>query len=269
MADLARANRAVSPSESVASNTYGKAADPGPRTARQIAAAAAKQRAAQKAAEESDDDSDHDELRRTTTTTATKAQPMQVTESTDSLAPGGGALGIDIGTSREGSAGKTAAAAPAPPPPAKRAARGTKRQRGEEDDEEDEDDLEEEERPAKRTGTAVAKKAAAATTTTTAVAAAVTPVDDFDTGDADTTGGDNEVDSKVYCTCRQFSYGEVRPGRRGVRLFSMLTAALPIAHYFSGYFPVIRISPANSRQLCSTFQLNSLSVLDTHILAIR
>lgn len=180
----------MSPSESVASNTYGKQADPGPRTARQIAAAAAKARAAQKAAEDSDDDSDNDEPRRP------KGQPMQVTASNDSLAPSG-ALGIDIGNSREGSAGKTTAPPPGAAP--KRGARGVKRARGEDEEDEEDEELEEEERPAKRSGgAAVAKKA-------TAVVAA----EDFDVADADTTGGDNEVDSKVYCTCRQFSYGEV------------------------------------------------------------
>jgi len=119
---------------------------------------------------------------------------MQAAASTDSLAPTG-ALGVDFGASREGSASKSGGATPANSTD-KRRARGVKRGRGEDEDE-DEEDHEEEERPPKRTGgTASAKKATAA-------------YEDVDIADGEGTGGENEVDSKAYCTCRQISYGEV------------------------------------------------------------
>lgn len=150
--------RGVSPSESVASF---KTAEPVARTARQIAAAEAKAKAAARAAADSDEESGDEEPRR--------SKPMQPTGSTDSMAPAG-ALGIDIGTSREGSG--------------KPKSRGRKRAHGEDGEEEEEE--EEDVPPAKRS----AKK---------------NDEELPDDGGAD----QNEVDSKVYCTCRQFSYGEM------------------------------------------------------------
>lgn len=182
----------MSPSESVASTAvYGKPSEPVARTARQIAAAAAKARAAQKKDEDSDESGD-DEPRR-------GGKAMQVSASNDSTAAGG-ALGIDLG-SREGSAGKSGGTTPAQQSGgdkrARAGGRGTKRARGDEEDEEDEEE-QDEEPPAKRPGGATASaKKSAATYAESAVA------------DTDNGAGDAEVDSKVYCTCRQFSYGEM------------------------------------------------------------
>lgn len=146
------------------------------------------------AADESDEETGDEEPRR-------GGKAMQPTVSNDSLAPSG-ALGIDIGgTSREGSAGKSSAPAPSGNNGngasgagsgatsggggATAKVRGRKRPHGE--DEEEEDEEEDEAPPAKRS----AKK--------------------YDEADVpDDAGADqNEVDSKVYCTCRQFSYGEM------------------------------------------------------------
>lgn len=194
-----RTNRAPSPADSVVSTSYGKLADPAPRTARQIAAAAAKARAALKAHDDSDEETGDDEPR------PAKALPMQVTESNDSMAPS--ALGVDLGASREGSASKSGGVTPAIASN-KRRRNGDKRGREDEEDE-GEDEVEEEERPAKRsTGAAVAKKSA---------------YDDVDGGDGDATGGENEVDSKAYCTCRQISYGEVSLSVACIRLWLTLS----------------------------------------------
>jgi hypothetical protein len=119
---------------------------------------------------------------------------MHPSASNDSLAPTG-ALGVDFGASREGSASKSGGATPAATGD-KRRARGLKRGR-EDEDEDEEEEPEEEERPTKRAGASSAAKKAAATT------------EDVDIADGEGTGGENEVDSKAYCTCRQISYGEV------------------------------------------------------------
>lgn len=98
---------------------------------------------------------------------------MAVSASADSLAPSG-ALGVDLG-SREGSTAK------------KRS-----RKRGRDDEASDE---EEEEEPPRKNG----KK------NTAAAAQAYEEVEP----EGDATAGENELDSKVYCTCRQVSYGEM------------------------------------------------------------
>lgn len=125
---------------------------------------------------------------------------MAISASNDSMAPTG-ALGIDIGKSREGSAGKSGGATPsgvakngAKPVSAKR---GTKRGHGEDDD--DDDDEDEDVPSAKRT---TVKKVA-----TTAVAAGAAGYDSADLGDDGAV--ENDLDSKVYCTCRQVSFGEM------------------------------------------------------------
>lgn len=129
------------------------------------------------AADDSDEESVDDEQPRR------GSKAMQPTVSNDSLAPSG-ALGIDVGTSREGSAGKAGASGNGTVK-----ARGRKRPHGEDDDD-DEDDEDDGPGPPKRNSAGTKK---------------------YDEADAaDDMGGDqNEVDSKVYCTCRQFSYGEM------------------------------------------------------------
>jgi inhibitor of growth protein 3 len=185
-----RQPRGISPSESIASTTaYGK--DTGPKTARQIAAAAAKASAAakqQRQVDDSEDDTGDDEPRG-----GRKSTAMAVTASNDSLAPAG-ALGIDIGKSREGSAGKSGGVTPSGNG-SKGAKRGQKRGHGDDDD--DDDDEDEDVPPAKRT---TAKKVAA-----TATAGA-----GYDSADLGDDGAvDDNLDSKVYCTCRQVSFGEM------------------------------------------------------------
>ncbi|CAK9779387.1 hypothetical protein CC85DRAFT_288646 [Cutaneotrichosporon oleaginosum] len=182
--------RGVSPSESIASTAaYGK--DTGPKTARQIAAAAAKASAAakqQRQADDSDDDTGDEEPRG-----GRKSTAMVVSASNDSLAPTG-ALGIDIGKSREGSAGKSGGVTPSGSG-TKSAKRGQKRGHGEDDEEEDEEDGDAP--PTKRT---TAKKVAVTT-------AAGAGYDSADLGDDGAV--DDNLDSKVYCTCRQVSFGEM------------------------------------------------------------
>lgn len=162
----------MSPSDSIASG-YSKPAEPVARTARQIAAAAAKAKAKAKAADDSEDDTG-DERRGTA---------MAVSASADSLAPSG-ALGVDLGGSREGSSAA--------------AAKKRSRKRGRDDasasDEEDEE-------PPRKNG----KKS------TAAAAAAASAVQTYEEAEpeGDGTAGENELDSKVYCTCRQVSYGEM------------------------------------------------------------
>jgi hypothetical protein len=136
-------------------------------------------------AEDTDDDSNDEEPRRG------KPLPMQVSASTDSLAPTS-ALGVDLGASGEGSATKSGGTTPAAAGD-KRRVRGVKRGR-EDEDEEEEEEPEDEARPAKRSGGTTSKKAAT--------------YDEVEVAD-EGTGGENEVDSKVYCTCRQVSYGEM------------------------------------------------------------
>lgn len=185
-----RQPRGISPSESIASTTaYGK--DTGPKTARQIAAAAAKATAAakqQRQVDDSEDDTGDDEPRG-----GRKSTAMAVSASNDSLAPTG-ALGIDIGKSREGSAGKSGGVTPSGSG-AKGAKRGTKRGHGDGDEEDDDDD--DDAPPAKRT---TAKKVAA-------TAAAGAGYDSADLGDDGAV--DDNLDSKVYCTCHQVSFGEM------------------------------------------------------------
>ncbi|BEI84687.1 hypothetical protein CcaverHIS002_0500880 [Cutaneotrichosporon cavernicola] len=182
--------RGISPSESIASTAaYGK--DSGPKTARQIAAAAAKASAAakqQRQIDDSEDDTGDEEPRG-----GRKSTAMAVTASNDSLAPAG-ALGIDIGKSREGSTGKSGGITPGGTG-AKGAKRGTKRGHGEEDDEDDDED--EDVPPAKRT-------------TANKVAVTATAGAGYDSADLGDDGAmDDNLDSKVYCTCRQVSFGEM------------------------------------------------------------
>ncbi len=75
-----------------------------------------------------------------------------------------------------------------------RARSGNKRSRNDEDEDDDSEGEEEEARPVvKRNGSAMKSS----------------QVYDIEMIDPDGVGRDGEVDSKVYCTCRQVSYGEM------------------------------------------------------------
>lgn len=187
-----RPPRGASPSESIASaSAYGK--DNVPKTARQIAAAAAKARdlaAKQARADDSDEETGDDEPRGSGN--GRKSTAMAVSASNDSMAPSG-ALGIDIGKSREGSASK-GVVTPAGNSNKSATKRGTKRGHDDDDDEEEDD---EDVPPAKRV---TAKK----------VATAATGAAGYDSADLGDDGAvENDLDSKVYCTCRQVSFGEM------------------------------------------------------------
>ncbi|KAK4686212.1 hypothetical protein P7C73_g3914, partial [Tremellales sp. Uapishka_1] len=179
-------NRAVSPTDSLASTSLGTKPEPQARTARQIAAAAAAKARLTQREEESDDESVVDDRR------GKPGFGMQVAGSTDSV-PGRDTLGLDVG-SREGSAvGRSQHATPVIGGPEKaRAARIRglgKRSRQDEDDDEESEEEDREDRPpaAKRT----TKKA------------------DPDVVEHESSFQDTEVDTQVYCTCKQVSFGEM------------------------------------------------------------
>ncbi|WVQ93785.1 hypothetical protein IAU59_000863 [Kwoniella sp. CBS 9459] len=195
-------NRALSPTESVASTSAftGKASEP--RTARQLAAAASRARKVEQ--EDNSDDESRDEGPKR------GGVNMQVTPSTDSMLERKyvGGLGLDVGGSREGSntvmvgaggasgpgAGRSNNATPigngnGGPKPA-RARSGVKRSRPDEDDD-DESEAEDDEitKPVpKRVGSG--KK----------------PIQPFVPKEVAYV---DEADSKTYCTCGQVSYGEM------------------------------------------------------------
>ncbi|WWD22429.1 hypothetical protein CI109_106920 [Kwoniella shandongensis] len=194
-------NRALSPTESVASTSAftGKAVEP--RTARQLAAAASKARKAEQ--DDGSDEDSRDEPRR-------GGLAMQPSPSADSVMDRkDGGLGLDMG-SREGSnigglGGRSANATPVlsqgvvgEPKNGRpgRARAGVKRSRADDDDD-DESDGEEEE----SLGKPVPKRSTSGKKATQAY--------DVETVEQEGLGGGEEVDSKVYCTCRQVSYGEM------------------------------------------------------------
>lgn len=208
-----RANRAVSPADSLGSASAFTGKPVEPRTARQLAAAANKARKAERDDDGSDDS--RDEPRK-------GGLPMQVTASQDSMldrgAGGGGAggvgLGLDVG-SREGShvGGRSANATPTLASAtvlndkgAGAGARGGRMRAGmkrpradDEDEDESEPEDEDVKPPTKRNGGGKKTTANAANSNAQA--------QDLDVIDTDPMDG--EVDSKVYCTCRQVSYGEM------------------------------------------------------------
>ncbi|KAK8845481.1 hypothetical protein IAR55_006194 [Kwoniella newhampshirensis] len=195
------ANRALSPTESVASTSAFTGKPVEPRTARQLAAAASKARKAEQ--DDGSDDDSRDEPRR-------GGLPMAPSPSADSvLERKDGGLGLDMG-SREGSnvAGIGGRSANATPVLSQgvvldskngRSARGRggiKRSRADDDDE-DESDGEEDE----SLGKPIPKRTTSGKKATQAY--------DLEAAEPEGLGGGDEVDSKVYCTCRGFSYGEM------------------------------------------------------------
>jgi inhibitor of growth protein 3 len=135
---------------------------------------------------------------------------MQITPSQDSIMDRIGGLGLDVDGSREGSnlGGRSANATPTlghssvlgEKARSTRVRAGIKRSRADEDEDDESDGEEEDVKPApKRNG---GKKAG--------VAAAQAQAQDVEVFEGDGEfGPDGEVDSKVYCTCRQVSYGEM------------------------------------------------------------
>ncbi|WVQ80285.1 hypothetical protein IAT38_002390 [Cryptococcus sp. DSM 104549] len=187
-------NRAASPTDSIASTSAFTGKPVEPRTARQLAAAASKAR--REAA--GDDNSDTESRAGGPSDERRSGLPMQPTFSTDSRGKDG--LGLDVG-SREGSGARSAQATPtlgyapvmagaAPEREVKPRARrgGVKRPAAGDEDDEDESDGEEE-KPKRG-----------------AVENAYGSAELADDGGL---GAGEEVDSKVYCTCRQVSYGEM------------------------------------------------------------
>ncbi|OCF36164.1 hypothetical protein I316_02036 [Kwoniella heveanensis BCC8398] len=186
------ANRALSPTESVASTSAFTGKTSEPRTARQLAAAASRARKAEQ--EDNSDEESKDEGPK-----RSGGVNMQITPSTDSMLERKdvGGLGLDVNGSREGSnsggaAGKSNNATPSGngAPKTARARAGVKRSRPDEEDE-DESEAEDDEviKPVpKRVGSG--KK----------------PVQPFI---AKEVAYVDEADSKTYCTCGQVSYGEM------------------------------------------------------------
>ena len=179
-------NRAVSPTDSLGSNSAFTGKPVEPRTARQLAAAA------NRARQREEDDSDAEDGK--------VGVGMQASASTDSGLDKNG-LGLDTGgPSRESAGpGRSANATPvnggAPRTgPRARAGAGQKRSRADEEAEEGEDEIDLDQKPAKKTSTA--KKASVPVPPIPAPE----PEPEADTGDADTT---------PYCTCQRVSYGEM------------------------------------------------------------
>ncbi|WVF66146.1 hypothetical protein IAT40_000886 [Kwoniella sp. CBS 6097] len=191
-------NRALSPTESVASTSAFTGKTSEPRTARQLAAAASRARKAEQ--EDNSDEESKDEAPKR------GGINMQITPSTDSMLERKDAgLGLDVNGSREGSnsgAGRSNNATPSgngngngnggPKNARARVTTGIKRSRPDEDDE-DESDAEDDEitkpAPPKRLGSG--KKPVQLPVPTKEVAYV------------------DEADSKTYCTCGQVSFGEM------------------------------------------------------------
>ncbi|ORX34705.1 hypothetical protein BD324DRAFT_634571 [Kockovaella imperatae] len=177
-----RRQRAVSPADSLASTSAFNGKPSQPQTARQLAAAANKARKAERA-DESDDESG-DEGRQD-------------------------ALGLDIG-SREGSqaGGKSINATPVLangtvlPAGDRRGSRagraGQKRSRADDEDGEEESD-----------GDDVKPKRTNGSAPSAFMSRKSSGMDDSDALDGDGQGVDGDADTKLYCTCRQISYGEM------------------------------------------------------------
>ncbi|WVR03501.1 hypothetical protein IAU60_000492 [Kwoniella sp. DSM 27419] len=181
------ANRAASPTDSVASTSAFTGKTTEPRTARQLAAAASRARKA-----EQDDNSDDESAVEGSKngTSAAKGGPTgqdwmdRLYNKPGEAAPadqpkvssGAAASATANGGARNGSRAKTSG----------------KRSRDDEDEDEDSDAPEDKPAP-KRTGSA--KK--------------TTQAYDFETIEPDMGQAGEELDSKTYCTCGQVSYGEM------------------------------------------------------------
>jgi len=199
-------SRAISPTESVGSASVFTGKPTQPQTARQLAAAANKARKVER--EDDSDDDDRDELRRMPHSQLSQINDFAGMERKD------GPFGPDI-RSREGSnlGGWSANATPTMMSTAvmadkPRSNRGKEiYRRGQEDEEDDESEGEEEAKPmAKRNVSTSHKKV------TQHQQHQPQPYDIEMSGGGGPEageGGGEDVDSRVYCTCRQLGYGEM------------------------------------------------------------
>ncbi|WWC66697.1 uncharacterized protein I206_100601 [Kwoniella pini CBS 10737] len=198
------ANRAQSPTDSIASTSAftGKPAEP--RTARQLAAAASR---ARKAEQDDGSDDSRDEI---IPPSRKGGIGMQVTASSDSLMERkDGGLGLDMNGIGSKEIGKSGIFTPSAnnnignKGPSKKVSAGIKRSHNDDGEESDY-----EENPSlapniidPRPPNKQPKKSSSTNNTT--------QLYDVEVPESDNIAVNEEVDSKVYCTCRQVSYGEM------------------------------------------------------------